>query len=119
MVCLAGIRKTGVGIRLTFLLTCLLTTDGTYAQSQQTREYADDECSAADRRDDQFLSLKDIFQLEYASDPQISPDGSTIVFVRNRFDIMKDRRVSELWQLKNGSLRPLLSGGISIPKTCL
>ena len=29
----------------------------------------------------------DIFALEWASDPQIAPDGETIVYVRNFMDI--------------------------------
>ena len=36
------------------------------------------------------LTLKDIFELEWAADPQISPDGKRVVFVRAGFDIMKD-----------------------------
>ena len=37
---------------------------------------------------DKFVS-EDIFQLEYAGDPQISPDGKKIVYVRSGYDIMK------------------------------
>ncbi len=33
------------------------------------------------------LELLDIFNMEYVSDPQISPDGSKIIYVRN----FKDR----------------------------
>jgi Tol biopolymer transport system component len=32
-----------------------------------------------------------------AADPQISPDGKRIVYVRNSADISSDRRVSNLW----------------------
>ncbi len=39
----------------------------------------------------------DVFQLEYAADPQISPDGSQIVYVRTSMDIMRDRKRAELW----------------------
>ncbi len=39
----------------------------------------------------------DVFELEHASDPQISPDGSQIVYVRNGMDIMKDKRTGNLW----------------------
>lgn len=54
----------------------------------------------------------DVFQLEYASDPQISPDGKTVVYVRNFMDVMKDRRRSNLWSINaDGSdHRPLTSG---------
>ena len=44
-----------------------------------------------------FFRPIDVFQLEYASDPQISPDGQRIVYVRNFMDIMTDRRRSNLW----------------------
>jgi len=58
------------------------------------------------------LELKDIFELEYAADPQISPDGQSIVYVRRSMDIMTDRARSNLWMLdvRSGEHRPLLSG---------
>ena len=54
----------------------------------------------------------DVFQLEYASDPQISPDGSSIVYVRNFMDIMTDRRRSNLWRINvdGAEHRPLTTG---------
>jgi len=45
-----------------------------------------------------FSSL-DIFELEWVTDPQISPDGKTVVYVRNGMDIMKDQRMSRLWMV--------------------
>ncbi len=39
----------------------------------------------------------DVFQLEYASDPQISPDGRQVAYVRNSMDIQKDRRRGKIW----------------------
>ena len=62
--------------------------------------------------DDETFQLIDVFQLEYASDPQISPDGQHIVYVRSFMDIMKDQRRSNLWILNaDGSdHRPLASG---------
>ncbi len=41
----------------------------------------------------------DVFQLEYAGDPQIAPDGSTIIYRRRGFDIMKDRSNGNLWMI--------------------
>ena len=60
---------------------------------------------------DRFEAL-DVFGLEYASDPQISPDGTAVVYVRNFMDIMKDRRRSNLWLLKSDGSghRPLTTG---------
>lgn len=43
-----------------------------------------------------FSSL-DVFELEWVSDPQISPDGSKIVYSRRGMDIMNDRKTSSLW----------------------
>jgi dipeptidyl aminopeptidase/acylaminoacyl peptidase len=42
----------------------------------------------------------DVFELEWASNPQISPDGKWVVYSRNGMDIMKDRRQSRLWIMK-------------------
>jgi len=67
---------------------------------------ADDE--VADNR----FRLIDVFELEYASDPQISPDGKQVVYVRNFMDIMKDRRRSNLWivNVNDKSQRPITTG---------
>ena len=43
------------------------------------------------------FSMEDVFSLEWASDPRVSPDGSRVVYVRNSFDEMKDARTSDLW----------------------
>ena len=40
------------------------------------------------------LTVNDVFNLEVANDPQISPDGRRIIYVRQFTDIMTDRRVS-------------------------
>ncbi len=45
----------------------------------------------------EVFELRDVFELEWAADPQISPDGRRIVYVRNSFDVMTDERVSDLW----------------------
>ena len=58
----------------------------------------------------------DVFDLEWASDPRVSPDGKTIVYVRKSNDIMKDRERSNLWQVSTDESdhRPLYSGLNSI-----
>ena len=43
------------------------------------------------------LSLTDIFQIQTASLPQISPDGKHIVYQRNFADVITDKRYSNLW----------------------
>lgn len=58
------------------------------------------------------LQLLDIFDYEYVSDPQISPDGSKVIYVRNFKDIMTDKNLSNLWIVNaDGSQnRPITSG---------
>jgi acylaminoacyl-peptidase len=64
---------------------------------------------ASDNR--KFLNT-DVFELEIAADPQISPDGSQVAYVRQSMDIMTDRLNSNVWVVgTNGrDHRPLLSG---------
>ena len=38
--------------------------------------------------DDHIFSEMDVFGIEYASDPQVSPDGSQVAYVRTSMDIM-------------------------------
>lgn len=58
------------------------------------------------------FTAEDVFDLEYANDPRISPDGTKIVYERRSYDIMKDNSLSSLWILAaDGSRhRPLVSG---------
>ncbi|HEV7224336.1 MAG TPA: S9 family peptidase [Pirellulales bacterium] len=62
------------------------------------------------------LQPLDVFQLEYASDPRISPDGRRVAYLRNSMDVMRDRVRSELWIINaDGSEhRPLVSGAQNI-----
>jgi len=54
---------------------------------------------AADLPESRRLHSIDVFQLEYADDVQISPDGSRIVYVRVSHDIMTDRTRRNLWMI--------------------
>ena len=58
------------------------------------------------------FTAADLFGLEAASDPQISPDGTRIVYVRKSNDIMTDRARSTLWliDVKTGQQTPLVAG---------
>ena len=42
----------------------------------------------------------DVFELEWASDPQISPDGQHVIYRRMGFDIMSDKRRGNLWRVR-------------------
>ncbi|MEM9084959.1 MAG: S9 family peptidase [Pseudomonadota bacterium] len=54
----------------------------------------------------------DLFGLSVAADPQISPDGSQIAYVRRTNDIMTDRAVSSIWliDVASGAQTPLVTG---------
>ncbi len=58
------------------------------------------------------LELIDIFNMEYVSDPQISPDGTKIIYVRNFKDVMTDKNLSNLWiaNFDGSNNRPLTTG---------
>ena len=59
-----------------------------------------------------YLTGDDLFNLEWASDPQISPDGKTIAYVREANDIMTDRARPTIWvvDVASGKQHPLLAG---------
>jgi acylaminoacyl-peptidase len=58
------------------------------------------------------FTAADVFGLEWASDPQVSPDGRRIVYVRNGFDVMTDRARASLWivDAEGGGHRALTTG---------
>ena len=43
------------------------------------------------------FSARDVFDLEWVTDPQISPDGRRVIFGRTGYDVMKDTKRSALW----------------------
>ena len=54
----------------------------------------------------------DLFKLEAARDPQVSPDGRTIAYVRQSGDIMTDRNRASIWlvDVATARQRPLVTG---------
>ncbi|WP_222439696.1 alpha/beta hydrolase family protein [Alloacidobacterium dinghuense] len=67
--------------------------------------------SAAQENTDR-LDPMDVFRVQVASDPRISPDGKRVVYIRQSADISSDHRVSNLWVVNfDGSEhRPLTTG---------
>ncbi len=57
------------------------------------------------------LTGVDLFSLEMAADPQISPDGTKIAYVRRSNDIMTDRTRSTIWlvDVATGRQQPLVA----------
>src|SRR5437870_12332801 len=44
-----------------------------------------------------YFTGSDLFNLEVATDPQISPDGRTIAYVRKSYDVMTDNARNTIW----------------------
>ncbi len=67
---------------------------------------------ASDSDNDKTMDYGDIFQLEYAASPRISPDGGSVIYERRSMDVMRDRMRTNIWQvdLDGTNHRPLLSG---------
>jgi acylaminoacyl-peptidase len=61
------------------------------------------------------LTINDVFNLELATDPQISPDGKRIIYVRQFAEIMTDKRCSNLWIINFDGTdhRPVTTGNYS------
>jgi acylaminoacyl-peptidase len=59
----------------------------------------------------QRFRADDIFALEWAADPQVSPDGRHVVYVRTAFSKQRDRAVGALWVLdrEQDTHRPLVT----------
>jgi dipeptidyl aminopeptidase/acylaminoacyl peptidase len=66
--------------------------------------------ASADQHD--RLQPMDLFNLQSVSDPQISPDGRKIVYVRRFGDIATDKYYTNLWivNFDGGDNRPLTTG---------
>ena len=63
---------------------------------------------------DSKFEYMDVFELEWGSDAQISPDGSRVAYVRNAMDVMQDRSNTEIWIVNtSGSRHRRLSAGTS------
>jgi dipeptidyl aminopeptidase/acylaminoacyl peptidase len=51
----------------------------------------------ADAPASHLFAPEDVFALEWASDPQIAPDGSQVAYVRRSFDIKTDQARGMIW----------------------
>lgn len=60
---------------------------------------------------DPAFSAEDVFELEWAADPQLSPDGDHVAYVRTGMDKMTDSRQTRLWLVdRNGEVHRKLTG---------
>jgi acylaminoacyl-peptidase len=88
------------------LLMSTLIVGGVFAASATAEDHQD-----TSRK----FSAERVFDIEYAADPQISPDGESIVYVRRSMDKLKDQDRGDLWTIDvdSGAHRPLVTGGAS------
>jgi acylaminoacyl-peptidase len=82
-------------------VAALLSAAPALAQAQEQEDEAPSKRFTAER----------VFDMEYATDPQVSPDGKTVVYVRHAMDKMTDRDTGHLWSidLDSGAHRPLVT----------
>ena len=68
---------------------------------------------AHDSEEDHNIQLVDYLDYETVSNPQISPDGSTVLYSRRRIDKLKDKFTSSVWMMDSDgqNKRQLLKGG--------
>ena len=87
--------------RLPLLVACLMTTAPLTAA-----------LAAPPEAPDKIFQGRDLFGLQYATDPQIRPDGRAVAYERHGFDIMTDRGHSSIWliDVESGTQTPLIAG---------
>lgn len=75
---------------------------------------ADENEAVAQAGNEQKFTSQDVFNLEYADAPRISPDGRHVLYTRRTNDIMSDRTKAALWLAAlDGSSNRLLQEGAS------
>ena len=110
-------------LKSVFLAASALSFAASPAAFAQTSSEAPSEAAtkASDRTGpNQTFTGEDLFDLAYATDPQISPDGNRIAYVRQQNDIMADRAVSSIWMVdvSSGEQTPFAggNGGVFSPR---
>ncbi|NNE41033.1 MAG: S9 family peptidase [Marinicaulis sp.] len=87
-------------MRLAFGLAALAISIGTHASAEDTLR---------------LFTAEDVFELEWADEPQISPNGRQAIYTRRSNDVMTDRTRSHVWlvNLDGSSHEPLLADDAS------
>jgi dipeptidyl aminopeptidase/acylaminoacyl peptidase len=84
----------------------------TQQQAEPPREPAEQAPAGPTPGPSRTFDAHDLFGLQVASDPQISPDGRRIAYVRRSGDIMTDRMRPSIWLIDtaSGEQAPLVAG---------
>lgn len=62
----------------------------------------------------EFFNYTDVYDLQFATNASVSPDGNTIIYNRVQYDIMTDNRYSNLWSIAtDGSNHKPITSGIN------
>jgi len=107
---LLTIRRSDLRRSIAFLITAsaaaLLAVPIASAQSQDTAS------AAPTSGPNRAFTGEDLFSLAGATDPQISPDGTRVAYVRMTADVMTDKEVPTIWlvELASGRQTPLVAG---------
>src|SRR5580704_4126030 len=105
----------GVGIMRAAIVGRLLVGLSVTLGLAHARAHAADKSAPDKNPTVKTLTVQDVFNLQLATDPQISPDGRRIVYVRRFSDIMTDQRHSNLWIINADGTdhRPLSTGNFN------
>ncbi len=61
---------------------------------------------------DNHFDYMDVFDLQMVGNPQISPDGNTIIYQRHQYDVKTDRGYSNIWRISfSGEKHEALTSG--------
>lgn len=95
------IRNTSIALGFGFALSAI--SAGTLASEDDSKSLAP--------VDKSLITYEDIFNIEYASNPVVMPDGKTVLYERNSMDIMVDAQRTNLWtvSLDGTNHMPLIS----------
>jgi dipeptidyl aminopeptidase/acylaminoacyl peptidase len=95
------IRNTSIAMGLGFALCAI--SAGTFASEDNSKKQVP--------VDKNLITYEDIFNIEYASNPIVMPDGKTVLYERNSMDIMVDAQRTNLWTVSLDGTKhmPLIS----------
>lgn len=95
------IRNTSIALGFGIALSAI--SAGTFASEDSSKAQAP--------VDKSHITYEDIFNIEYASNPVVMPDGKTVLYERNSMDIMVDAQRTNLWTVSLDGTKhmPLIS----------
>jgi dipeptidyl aminopeptidase/acylaminoacyl peptidase len=85
-------RGTAIAVSLVGIILALVCVPQSATAQQMQQQMQRPMMQRADH-----LTPYDIFRMQYTSDPQVSPDGKRIVYVRTAPNVMTDTRETNLW----------------------